>query len=361
MNTVRNRWLLFWSLAAVWLLYAGGCRPSDPEPATPPAPGYELTVPRNFPAPKFTFGENPITKDGVELGRFLFFDPRLSSSGTIACGTCHRQLFAFADHGHDKSHGVNDRRGERNTPALQNLAFMPDFMWDGGVTHIDFSPLNAIQNPAEMDETVASILDKLKNTPAYKPKFRAAFGNDSITSQRMLRALSQFMGLMVSSNSKYDNYVRGENGIALNGSETAGLRLFQQKCASCHATDLFTDHSFRNNGLDATPADLGRERITNNPADRGKFRVPSLRNVERTSPYMHDGRFVTLNDVLNHYASEVKDSPTLDPLLKQNGRLGIPLTAQEKQDIIAFLKTLTDPSFLVDKRFADPIGTANQR
>ncbi len=346
---------------ALLLLLFFGCNHGDNPTPTPPKDEYSLIVPKNFPQPKFTFDQNPITKEGFELGRLLFYDPRLSSSGTIACGTCHRQLFAFADHGHDVSHGVGDKLGFRNTPAIQNLAFQPDFFWDGGVNHIELAPLNAIQNPVEMNENLANILTKLQGIPTYKQQFKTVFGSDSITSQRMLRALAQFTGMLVSSNSRYDNYIRGENNVVFTDSEKSGLALFKAKCANCHATDLFTDHSFRNNGLDVTPTDKGRELITNNIADRGKFKVPSLRNVERTGPYMHDGRFYSLDAVLNHYASGVKESATLDPVLKNGTTLGIPLTDTEKKDLIAFLKTLTDPSYLIDKRFVDPLGAANQQ
>jgi len=350
-------------LAFFGILVLGGCgdNESPPDPEIPPADAYALTVPKNFPEPVFGFKQNPITKEGFELGRLLFYDPRLSSNNAIACGTCHRQLFAFADHGHDVSHGVGDRLGSRNTTALQNLAFEPLFFWDGGVNHIELTPLNAILNPNEMDESLAGVLNKLNDNVAYKRQFKTAFGTDSITSQLVLRAMSQFLGMLVSANSRYDNYVRGENNVQFTGSEKAGLALFQQKCAACHKPDLFTDHSYRNNGLDEMPRDKGRELITSNLADRGKFKVPSLRNVERTGPYMHDGRFYTLEAVLNHYSSGVKDSPTLDPLLKQNGSMGIPLTDAEKRDLIAFLKTLTDPTFIVDKRFLDPLGTSNQQ
>ncbi len=349
------------SIAFLGVLFSSSCYSSS-TPESPPVPDtYTLKIPANFPKPVFIFDTNPITKEGFELGRNLFYDPRLSSDGTIACGTCHRQLFAFADHGHGVSHGVGDKLGDRNTPALQNMAFQPEFFWDGGVNHIEFTPLNAIQNPKEMNETLKNVLDKLNATPTYKKQFKAVFGTDSITSQRMLQALAQFMGMLVSSQSRYDSYVRGESGVQFTDEEKAGMTLFKQKCATCHATDLFTDHSFRNNGLNTEFQDKGRETITLLESDRGKFRVPSLRNVERTAPYMHDGRFYSLESVLNHYSSGIKDSPTLDPVLKKNQILGTPLSETEKKQLIAFLKTLTDPTFLVDSRFADPIGTGNPK
>ncbi|MDJ1480973.1 cytochrome c peroxidase [Cytophagaceae bacterium YF14B1] len=344
-------------VVSVSILFFSGCNSKS---SVDPSKEFSLEVPSNFPAPVFTFSDTPITEEGFELGRLLFYEPRLSSTGAIACGTCHRQTFAFADHGHDVSHGVHDRLGSRNAPAIQNMAFQPEFFWDGGVNHIELIPLNAIQNTQEMDESLANILTKLNNNPTYKQKFKEVFNTDSITSQLVFRAMAQFTGMLISSNSRYDHYVRGENNVQLTDTEKAGLQLFQQKCATCHATDLFTDHSYRNNGLDETPADHGRELITNNVSDRGKFKVPSLRNVERTSPYMHDGRFTTLEEVLNHYTSGVKRSATLDAALISGDAVGIPLTATEQNNLIAFLRTLTDNTFVTDKRFIDPLGTSNQ-
>ncbi|MDJ1470709.1 cytochrome c peroxidase [Cytophagaceae bacterium DM2B3-1] len=349
---------LYCVLVCINSMLLGSC--SD-QPKVKPVDPYALNVPANFPDPVFAFKDNLITKEGFELGRLLFYEPRLSRTGTVSCGTCHRQMFAFADHGHDVSHGINDKLGFRNTPAIQNLAFQSEFFWDGGVSHIDLVPLNAIENTQEMDETLVSILQKLNTNPTYKKQFKTVFNTDTITSDLMLRALAQFTGLLISSNSRYDNYIRHEHGVEFTKEEKAGLQLFKQKCASCHTTDLFTDHSYRNNGLDEIPTDYGRELITGNSTDKGKFKVPSLRNVERTSPYMHDGRFRTLQSVLNHYTSGVKISPTLDPLLTQNEQMGIPVTENEKKKIIAFLKTLTDPTFLVDKRFVDPLGTSDQK
>jgi cytochrome c peroxidase len=245
---------------------------------------------------------------------------------------------------------------------LANLAWMPEFFWDGGANHLEITPLNALTNPVEMGETLSNVLNRLNNLPEYREKFKGAFGRDTINSQLLFRALAQFTGSLVSATSRYDYYVRKEKGVVFTVEEQEGLRLFVANCATCHATDLFTDHSYRNNGLDSDfSRDKGREIITSEPTDRAKFKVPSLRNVALTTPYMHDGRFYTLKRVLDHYASGVKDSPTLDPLLKQNGRLGIPLTEDEKTKLIAFLNTLTDPVFANDKRFRDPIGNSTDQ
>jgi cytochrome c peroxidase len=201
-----------------------------------------------------------------------------------------------------------------------------------------------------MDETLGNVVAKLNASSTYKNLFLNAYGSDSITSQMMLRAMAQFMGVMVSSNSKYDKFIRGEAGGTFDAQELNGLDLFRQKCASCHSEPLFTDHSFRNNGLDSVfTNDPGRAHITLDPNDEGKFKVPSLRNVELSYPYMHDGRLKTLEKVLDHYASGVKNSPTLDPLVSGN----IPLTVQEKADIIKFLKTLNDYTFTSNPNYSE--------
>lgn len=324
------------------------------ESAAPVNSLYVFVKPANFPEADYTFPNNPVTKEGFELGRALFYDPVLSADSTVACANCHQQARSFSDPVHRFSVGVNEAMGVRNAPAIQNMAFQQHFFWDGGVKHLDFVPINAITSKIEMAETIASVVNKLKRNSFYQQKFKSAFATDEIDSQKMLYALSQFMNLMISANSRYDRYVRNE-GEVLSADEKDGLKLFAAKCSACHATDLFTDGSFRNNGLNATfELDSGRQRVTEDVADRGKFKVPSLRNAELTHPYMHDGRFKTLEEVLDHYRQSVHDSETLDPLLKQNGSLGISMTDEEKTKIILFLQTLTDKEFVNDERFKNP-------
>lgn len=333
------------------------CDGSEEEPVKPdpgPTP-IEIAIPSNFPEPVYQLDNNPPTKEGVELGKMLFYDARLSRNNTISCGFCHMQPSAFTHHGHDVSHGIEDKLGRRNSLPIQNALFYRTFFWDGGVHNLDFVGLNAIGNEVEMDETVDNILLKLEADPSYKKQFKRAFGNEEITSTRFLQALSQFLSTMISANSKYDKYVRQE-GVTLSEIELKGLELFQQKCATCHATDLFTDQSYRNNGYSSeadSNFDQGREEITLNPQDRGKFKVPSLRNVEYSGPYMHNGRLTSLEDVLDFYSSGVHDSPTLDPLLKQGDKPGIELSEEDKKAIIMFLHTLTDETYLTDRRFAE--------
>lgn len=337
------------SFALVFLLFSCNADKVNPEDNL-----YSFQQPKNFPSAVYTFENNPVTKEGIELGRALFYDPILSADSSIACANCHQQVVAFADPVHRFSKGVNDANGLRNAPSIQNMAFQTHFFWDGGVKHLDFVPINAITSELEMAEKVTHVVEKLKRSKTYPEKFKNAFPDGEVSSQKMLYALSQFMNLMVSANSRYDKYVRNE-GEVLSADELAGQKLFSQKCGSCHATDLFTDGSFRNNGLDATfPLDSGLARISEFSGDRGKFKVPSLRNVELTRPYMHDGRFSNLQQVLDHYASGVKESGTLDLQLRQNATVGISLSDEEKTKIITFLKTLTDRDFLKDKRFSNP-------
>ncbi|QKZ14099.1 cytochrome-c peroxidase [Spirosoma sp. KUDC1026] len=328
--------------------------------STEPVPDEPLFLsPTNFPPTVYRFENNTLTKEGVALGRMLFYDGRLSRDGTIACAECHNQAYAFTHHGHDVSHGIDNRLGTRNSLPLQNLAWSREFMWDGGVFDLDLFPIVPIENHVEMDDKIANVLDKLRADDTYRQQFRKAYGTGEITTARFLQALSQFMLTMVSGNSRYDKYVRNETGATLTADEQAGLNLFKSKgCASCHAGELFTDQSYRNNGLSlAFGEDEGRAHITEKAEDKYTFKVPSLRNVEHTGPYMHDGRFRTLEAVLNHYAEGVDDTPNLDPLLKPNSRPGqsrpgIPLTAAEQTKLIAFLKTLTDTEFLTNPEFA---------
>ncbi|KUG09781.1 cytochrome-c peroxidase [Solirubrum puertoriconensis] len=342
-------------LAAVLAgLLVASCQPDADVQPTPGLPG--STLPGNFSAPAYALDQNPPNREAFELGRKLFYDPRLSRDGSVSCGSCHQQFVAFAHSGHTLSHGVDNRLGTRNAPALQNLRWRRSLMWDGGVSNLEVLPLAPITNPVEMDETLPNVLRKLNDDADYRQRFAKVYGTGTIGSQQFLKALAQFMAGFTSANSRYDHYVRGESGGTLTAQELRGLSVFKANCASCHATDLFTDESFRNNGLDRQfAADSGRAHITSRPADRGLFKVPSLRNVARTAPYMHDGRFNTLEQVLDHYDTGMVESATLDPQFRRpNGRLGIPLTAQQKSELQAFLLTLTDEQFLKNPQLAEP-------
>ncbi len=331
------------------LFLAFGCTSTEPT-----EPESLFKVPANFPKPMYDLEKNPVTKDGFELGKALFNDPILSRDLTISCGECHSQPSGFTHHGHDLSHGIDNRKGTRNSLPIQNLAWESEFFWDGGVGDLDFVPIAPIENPVEMDEKTGAVLEKLRQSPRYPAMFKRAYGSEEITSAKFLKALSQFMLTLVSADSRYDQFVRNEGGT-LTPDESAGLTIFKQKCASCHTGELFTDRSYRNNGLTIQGAmDEGRYRITEQETDRYRFRVPSLRNVAVTGPYMHDGRFYTLEAVLDHYAEGVQGTPNLDPLLNKEGKRGIALSTDERRQIVAFLKTLTDDTFLKDKRFSTP-------
>jgi cytochrome c peroxidase len=309
-----------------------------------------FTTPSGFPAPQFNFTNNPLTQEGISLGRRLFYDGQLSKDGNFPCSSCHQQFAAFATFDHDLSHGFNNQFTNRNSPGIFNMAWHTELHWDGGINHLELQPLAPITAPNEMAEDIGTVINKLKADSKYPNQFKAAFGTEEVNSQRMLKALAQFMVTMVSANSKYDKVQNGQT--VFTATEAAGYTIFKNKCATCHKEPLLTDLSYRNNGMDLHPflQDYGRMRITNKKEDSLKFKVPSLRNVMLTFPYMHDGRFYSIDQVLNHYATGIINSPTLDPLLTNK----IVLTSTERTQLKAFLTTLTDSVFIADKRFAQP-------
>lgn len=305
-----------------------------------------FTVPEGWPAPVYNFENNTLTNAGFYLGRKLFYDPRLSRDNSTSCGSCHQAFAAFAHAEHDLSHGVDGLLGNRNSPPIFNMNWHTSFFWDGGVNHLESQPINPIQNPVEMDENLPNIIAKISTDEKYRQMFKDAWGDETINSQRIFKSISQFMGAMVSANSKYDQYKRGV--VMLTQEEQSGLTVFNNNCATCHKAPLFSDFSYRNNGLKpSTINDSGRAHITREARDMYKFKVPSLRNLKYTAPYMHDGRIKTLEQVLNHYATGIHQSSTLDPLLQN----GIQLSVQQRSDLLAFLNTLNDESFIKDKRF----------
>ncbi len=307
-----------------------------------------FSTPTGFPSPDYKFENNAQTRARFELGRFLFYDPLLSSDSSISCSSCHAQPHAFADHNIALSKGVGGVKGHRNAPALSNLAWYSDFMWDGGVNHIEVQPLVPLTSPFEMNETMDNIVFKLNNSIFYKEKFKKAYSIDVITGQKTLQALTQFMAMIISANSKYDQYIAGKSTFT--AQEKQGLTLFRSNCAHCHREPLFTDMSFRNSGLESTIVDIGRELVSQDPNDKGKFKVPSLRNIELTYPYMHDGRFHSLSQVLDLYSTGIQHSSTLDPSLEN----GFSFTIDQKNAIIAFLKTLTDYSLIGNPDLSEP-------
>lgn len=307
-------------------------------------------VPKGWPKPAYDFSKNPLTEEGIALGRKLFYDGQLSKDGNFSCGACHQQFGAFNTFDHNLSHGFNNSLTTRNAPGLFNLAWQKEFMWDGGINHLDLQPLAPITAENEMAETIDNVIKKLKADKEYRKLFRAAFGDETINTQRLGKAISQFLLQMVSSNSKYDKVMRGEANFIL--PEQLGYEIFKKKCVGCHTEPLFTDYTFRNTGIpvDRFIKDIGRMKITGNPEDSLKFKVPSLRNVAVTYPYGHDGRFFSLMSMFDHYRKNMVVGPNTDSLLKNK----LILSNFEIGQLTAFLNTLTDSSFMKDLRFAPP-------
>jgi cytochrome c peroxidase len=309
----------------------------------------KLELPAGWPQPGFDiFATNPLTEEGFQLGKKLFYDGRLSKDGNFPCASCHQQFAAFATYDHDLSHGFNNSFTTRNAPGLFNLAWMKELHWDGGINHIEVQTLAPLTAPNEMAENVDSILVKLKKDSVYTRMFSAAFEDGTINSQHLLKALAQFTGSIISADSKYDKVKKGQ--ATFTSSEQAGYDFFKAKCESCHREPLFTDYSYRNTGLPINTFlnDFGRMRITGNRGDSLKFKVPSLRNAALTYPYTHDGRLYTLGQVLDHYRTGVQAGPTTDPLLTG----GIAMTANDRINLILFLNTLSDNTLVSNPRFA---------
>lgn len=344
----------------VSLLLLPACSPTDAEEASPQAQRFAPAVPANLAAAVPYPERNPFTVEGVELGRMLFYDPILSGSNSISCASCHQQDKAFSDGVALSTAGASGKPLLRHAPALVNLAWAEGWFWDGGAKDIESLAFGPLSHPDEMNQDLQELTQELQRHAVYPRLFRLAFGSDSITAATIARALAQFQRTLISANSRYDKYVRGEGGT-LSSLELEGLELFKEHCASCHSSDFFTDYGYHNNGLDATFPDeheelaFGRGRISLQAADIGKYKTPTLRNIALTAPYMHDGRFATLQQVLAHYQRGVQASETLAPQLRQaNGKLGIPLTDAEKEKIILFLNTLTDEAFVQNKAFSNP-------
>ena len=302
--------------------------------------------PDYFPKPVYDFQQNPLDSNKIELGRTLFYDPILSDNNTISCVSCHSSFNAFAHTDHDLSHGIFDSIGNRNAPALFNLAWQKAFMWDGAINHLDMQALAPISHKSEMGSNINAVIMKLNESKEYKEAFLNAFQDSTISTAEILKALSQFQLTLVSANAKYDRVKMGKE--VFTEQEKNGYQLFKKDCASCHSEPLFSNYNFENNGLpiDPTINDLGRYVITENDNDKAKFKVPSLRNLSFTYPYMHDGRFMTLQEVINHYTSGIEHSETLSSQFNES----IELSSNEKVDLISFLLTLNDKDFVFNKK-----------
>lgn len=309
----------------------------------------KFKVPKNWPEPVYDFNKNPLTEEGFKLGSSLFFDPILSKDNSISCSSCHLSFTAFTHADHKLSHGINGRIGTRNSQVLINLAWSKSFMWDGGANNLEVQAISPITNPLEMDNSLTDVVNKLNQSAKYRKLFHTAFKDSVVTSQKLLKALAQYTSQLVSYNSKYDSIMRKEKGVMFTQNENTGYLLFKQHCASCHTEPLFTNNGFENNGLaiDTDLKDWGRMNITQNSSDSLKFKVPTLRNVEFSAPYFHDGRVNKLKDVINHYSSGIVKSKTLSSSLQSP----IILSEQNKKDLVSFLKTLTDRYALYSERY----------
>jgi cytochrome c peroxidase len=351
-------------LASLLLL---ACNKKDDDvdvPATYDPTPYQLMV-GPFPPPNLP-ADNLPTVAGVQLGRMLFYEKMLSRDGSQACADCHQQTDAFSDL-RQFSIGVEQLPGKRQAMAIFNLAWHKNgLFWDGRAPTLRDQALRPIQDPLEMNETLDNVVVKLENSKTYRDQFMRAFGEEVVTSERVGLALEQFMFTMVSYNSRFDRFQRGE--VTLTPEEERGRELFFSEfdpfgsekgaeCFHCHGGFNFTNDQFMNNGLDddAGMTDEGRRQVTHDPADRGRFKVPSLRNVALTGPYMHDGRFATLEEVIDHYNTGVKSSATVDELMQFNLQPGgLQMTAQDKADLVAFLRTLTDTQYTQNPIFSSP-------
>lgn len=313
----------------------------------------EFVVPKKWPKTQYTFEKNTLTEEGFELGRKLFYDPILSRDNSISCASCHLQYTGFTHVDHKVSHGIDGRKGTRNSPVLINLAWNKTFHWDGGVNHLEAQGINPIQHAAEMDNTLEEVIKRLTQSDTYPELFKNAFGTEEITTSKVMKALTQFTASLVSANSKYDKVMRKEKGVVFSEQEKKGLKIFQTNCAVCHTEPLFTNTFFASNGLkiDSLLKDVGRFAITNVGSDSMQFKIPTLRNIEFTFPYMHDGRYKKLKDVINYY-SEGIDPKT--PYLSHPLKKPFQFTEIEKKDLLAFLLTLTDKEFLYNPRFSFP-------
>jgi len=307
-------------------------------------------IPAGFPQPNYTFRNNPLTEEGFELGRKLFYDGKLSKDGNFPCASCHQQFAAFSTFDHPLSHGFSNQFSLRNAPALFNEAWQKEFHLDGGINNIEVQPLAPITAHNEMSETIESIVNKIQSDTSYHTLFKTAYGDETVNSQRILKALAQFTISLVSADSKYDKVKKGKANFLFY--EQHGYELFQAHCTTCHPEPLFTDFSYRNIGLppDTSLNHMGTIRLTNDPKDSMKFKVPSLRNVAVSSPYMHDGRFWYISQCIRHYRDGIQKSSTLDSSLAN----GIKLNERDIADINSFLRTLTDTAFLKNPRFSDP-------
>ena len=308
--------------------------------------------------------ENPVTVEGAELGRYLFYDTRLSVNESFSCGSCHIQKYAFADEEKRFSTGVHGDTMKRNTPGLFNLAWYPQMFWDGRSPSIEDQVFHPVRAHDEMDLDWNIAAKRIRKDKFYRKQFKIVFGTSKIDSTHIAFAIAQFERTLVSHDSRFDKAIRGE--LFLTKEEYKGFELMNDQtkgdCLHCHTTDanaVGTTGKMSNNGLDAASinqqfADNGFGDFTGKIEDNGKFKIPSLRNLLFTAPYMHDGRFKTLEEVLEFYSSGVKRSHSIDSKMEFVRKGGAQLTQYEKDCILAFLKTMSDSTFVKNPEFSNP-------
>jgi cytochrome c peroxidase len=349
-------------LSAVIILLSGWGYLSDPIETG----SYQFIYPANFGNRIDIPADNPTTKQGVYLGRMLFYETRLSLTNTLSCGSCHQQAKAFTD-GKPFSEGVDHILTPRNAMSLANLLWARKFFWDGRAEGLEAQASIPMTNPHEMGQSLATSVKKINDDATYRSLFKLVYGDDKISGDRITKAIAQFERTLISCNSKYDQYLR--NAYQPTIPEERGMALFMTgpnpekgirgvNCAHCHGGPKTYMELFHNNGLDSIPKDAGIETLTGLASDRGRFKVPTLRNIALTAPYMHDGRFKTLKEVVDHYSDHVLASASLSSVFRGesneiNGKT-LKLTENEKNDLVAFLNMLTDPTFITDPRFSDP-------
>lgn len=354
-------------LSTLLLILVFSCRDDDGDGTTPielDETPYELNY-GNFPNPNLP-EDNPLTVAGVHLGKMLFYEKMLSVDNSVACASCHLQENAFTDPS-QFSLGVNDAEGDRHAMTIFNMAWHHNgFFWDGRAHTLRSQSLMPIQSEVELNETLINVIQKLSQETEYVDQFIRAFGSPAITSSKLGLAMEQFMMTIVSNHSKYDRFLAGE--VEFTEAEQRGFDLFFQDynpffpedsgadCAHCHGGFNFTNDMYLNNGLDleADFSDLGFFHVTESNSDLAKFKVPSLRNITLSAPYMHDGRFETLEEVIAHYNSGVQPSSTLEVTLENTIETGLFLDEQEISDLLAFLKTLEDQTLVSNPEFSSP-------
>ena len=345
----------FTPLSFLFLFLLSSClKEKNIELTNSPTP-YVLTIPSNFPPVEIP-DDNPLTVEGVRLGRHLFWENRMSGDNSMSCASCHAPQYAFSDPS-PSSIGINGDSSKRNSMVLQNLAWSNDFFWDGSVITLEEQILLPVMDSTEMDESWNNFFNEIKFDNLYRELFYDAFGTLEPDSTHAAKAIAQFLRTMISSNSKYDKVLRYEANFTPD--ENAGFSSFNSltggDCFHCHGGILGTDLSYKNNGLDEFPIDSGRGLVTLNPLDNFKFKVPSIRNIEYSAPYMHDGRFNTIDQVIDFYSTGIHaNSPNIDPLIEFASQGGVQLNPTERMQLKAFLLTLSDSSFINNPDFSNP-------